>query len=81
MSSYNKVFRNNLFNWCQFEANYYCDVYLIDHVNSKSYKFYKNGMKRFKNRNDYINDTKYKDLYVALKSNGYQMFVEKVIND
>jgi hypothetical protein len=81
MSSYKEVFQNNLFNWCEFEAKIYSNVYLIDHTNFKSFLFDKDGRKKFKNRNDYLSSTKHKNMYVALKSNGYQMFVEKVVND
>lgn len=76
---YIKIFESNLFKWCEFEGKNYTNVYLIDHKKYKSYFFNKNGKKKYKNRNEYINATKDKNLYLALNSNGFQMFVENII--
>jgi hypothetical protein len=76
-----KVFQNNIFTWCRFEANNYTKVWLINHNEYKSYHFIKNNIIIFKNKEEYIKSISNVKLIEVLNSCGFQMFVENVIHD
>lgn len=77
----NKIFQNNVFTWCKFEANNYTKVWMINHNEFKSYCFVKNKIISFKKRSEYIKSIYNIKLIEVLNYNGFQMFVENVIHD